>query len=251
MDGYWGKVSGGDFCEYNYARTYYVGELVSFSTACLNFPMVWSAYAYAKAYLYPTESLPKLLWLVIFLRTINLACAGSQHMTLRGNIADAQEATLAMTCFCYAFAFYCWGKNNEINRWVACSWGIISGCIELFSLTHINDPVPAGPIVNAVFVIYITFWSTSISNRFLATASWLFIFAEVFFFITDIRNGYCSTLHGYQLHSIGHVAGAISEWFDAMWLVALHFESQGKPIKVAWTRIGLPVIEHNYKNLNP
>ena len=82
MSGFWGPVDGADFCEYNYNKTYFAGELYCTITACTNFIIVGIALYQGYRY-YLRNDFPKVLLALMALRFINLCAAAGQHMVTK------------------------------------------------------------------------------------------------------------------------------------------------------------------------
>lgn len=261
MNGFWGEVSGADFCEYNYDTTFYVGEFFSTMTAMLTFVSLGVAYKYAAKSLFPQGEIPMVLRLMLLARATNLAFAASQHATLTLLTSNAQEATLAIGIWFMVYIFIRWGQPNEVPVQAVIIWGTSVGILQMFSVFKVTLPwnlgiVPWSPVTSLFALIYVSMIAKSVSTRFLVLSSGLFVVAEIFFGITDVQNGLCEQIHGYQLHSIGHLFGCGSEWCMAMWCFSLKLEFDDVPLTIDWNSWYIPyatiqIDESNLKLISP
>jgi len=260
MNGFWGEVTGADFCEYNYNTSFYVGEFFSTLTALLTFVALGLAYKYAMKSLFP-QGVPMTLAFMLLARAINLAFAASQHATLNSFASNAQEATLAIGIWFMVYIFIRWGQPNEVPVQAVIIWGASVGILQMFSVFKVILPwglgiVPWSPVTSLFALMYVSMMAQSVSTRFLVLSSGLFVVAEVFFGITDVQNGLCDYIHGYQLHSIGHLFGCGSEWCMAMWCFSLKLEFDNVPLSITWNKWYIPYAtiqsdESNSKLISP
>lgn len=254
LEGYWGTVSGADFCEYNYNVTTYVGEICSTFTALLNFVVLGVAYSYAAKVLFP-EGFPLVMEMMLLTRGVNLLCATCQHATLNSIASNAQEATLAVGIWFMVFVFFKWGHRNELPAYAVLVWGAAVGGLQMFTVFDIALPfglsnLPLSPIVSILALTYVSFVARSTSTRFLMFSAWTFVCAEFFFTLTAVPTGLCPYLHGYQLHSLGHIFGCMAEWCNAMWLFAIKLESDGVLVKISRDRLYIPYVAIQYDDAN-
>jgi len=228
MWGYWGTPDGFDFCERNYAVTYYIGELGCMMTNFVSLPIYFLLVWWTRR-LAPSGRLSPATYVYLAAAFLDMFTAGMSHGTLRQYWTLCQEVCLAITFLTFVLVM---AKRYQGCRFCLACVLISAGChiVELLlgvSMELADVPLTPwiGYIGNGVsgvimlcLVVRVLVRPADVIAKFFALQGLLLFFAFLSFGITDVHAGHCFSLPIW-LHEAGHLLGAVSDYMGCLTVI--------------------------------
>jgi len=249
MEGFWGPVTGADFCEFNYANSYYIGEFWDAITSLCIFPMLFIILHQVKKTGWSNSWVIMNWWLMF----IDVCCGSVQHVTMSWIPTRAQDAFLGGMTILWGLTFYKWhAENCELQREFITLIFLIYGASLLWSNVFVlpgSDVIgPLMPLMLLATLIYVTSVAKSTSSKLMMCYGWAFTVALSLFTITDRQMWMCDSWNlpvNFDLHCIGHLISGYSNWCIMVWLVVLYQENEEGEAYVDWYYI-FPILRAKY-----
>jgi len=239
LNGWWGNVTGFDFCERNYAATEYAGELWCCLTNFIALPIYFAFvfYVWSKG-----GRVTPLTYIFLVIAFADEFCAGMSHLTMKISWSQAQERFLGCTYICFLIMFLIRYKGQPVLKAILCllaAFQVFGGIVEAmddFALTKWmgdNDPLEAlvgtlalfvNPIGLVLLVAIGSYYKDFVSVAMGLNLAILTV-AFYIFGITDVYEHNCMDLPIW-LHEAGHMMGCLSDYISTVVLIALDPEVQ-------------------------
>lgn len=260
--GYWGPVTGFDFCERNYDTSYYVGEIGNTFTNWLSCPV----YVAMVLYLWrtaPSTQITPLTWVFLFVGFFDMFNAGMSHMTLQLEWTQAQETVLTLDIL-FGFLIVLTRYDGDLfSKIVACFVYFLYSCGEgynafLDNMEMFHGEKHIGPqpfnMWNYIFVIAtlcelvlllyaLCGRGDAVTRLFVGQA--VFINPAFFIFgLTAVSSGMCSSLPIW-LHEAGHLLGAVSDYLTLLMILSLDPELRKAGFRPGLAKGFFPFLVHD------
>jgi len=233
-EGYWGNVTGFDFCERNYDTTFYVGELWCVITNFIALPLFlgFVGFVWSKG-----GRITALTYFYLVVAALDEFCAGMSHLTLKMPWSQAQERCLGCTYIGFFVIFLLRYHRNNVCKaviLVLTGWFIFGGIVEALEDSFVSEwkgqagslPTLLGsmaPYINGVGLVVLLalgayfqdFACTVMGADLLVLAV-----AYTIFGATDVYHGNCLKLPIW-LHELGHLLGTLSDYLSTVVIIAL------------------------------
>lgn len=233
-EGFYGNVTGFDFCERNYYVTYYIGELWCSCTNFMSLPvyLIIAYYVRSKG----ARMLP-LTWFYIALAFADMFTAGMSHATLKVQWTSAQIAVLELM-YIFFFAVIFLRYHQDQSPWKICriiiltivALRVVEGALDVI-MGFEARPAWATGFGNFALISMLVGTVVSVAlardaiPRLLFLQVALLVPAFALFAITDVHSGNCLDLPAW-LHEFGHTAGAFADYFSLLVVIGLDSEVQ-------------------------
>jgi hypothetical protein len=230
QDGYWGPITGFDFCERNYVTSQYVGEMGCMMTNFISLPvyLIIAAYVYANG-----AKLAPLTYVYLVFAFFDMFSAGMSHGTLLMPWTHAQEWVLG-GCYLFFFIVMCIRYNEsrlcKVIILIMSGSRVVDGAIEVFmegfdsKFTGASPIVDflgrAVPIISIVGMVGLFIFGRDFVARLLACETLIIVPAFYIFGITEVNAKNCYDLPIW-LHEVGHLLGALSDYCAVVVVVGL------------------------------
>lgn len=237
--GYWGDVTGFDFCERNYDTSYYVGEFWNTWTNWISCPVYFAIvmYIWRSA---PEVKLTPLTWFYLTVGCLDMFCAGASHFTMRLFWTQKQEEVLTF-CFLTGFIVIVTRYHgdpltkflvllNNIAYFIQIGYGAYLDYLSEDHIDQFNYPNSYFTIMNLVtnfswfqgfmLALWVLAGRGDYYTRIFLGQS-LFITPAFFIFgITTVSAGECLSLPIW-LHELGHMLGAVDDFLALIMVLSL------------------------------
>jgi hypothetical protein len=197
QDGYWGPITGFDFCERNYVTSQYVGEMGCMMTNFISLPvyLIIAAYVYANG-----AKLAPLTYVYLVFAFFDMFSAGMSHGTLLMPWTHAQEWVLG-GCYLFFFIVMCIRYNEsrlcKVIILIMSGSRVVDGAIEVFmegfdsKFTGASPIVDflgrAVPIISIVGMVGLFIFGRDFVARLLACETLIIVPAFYIFGITEVN----------------------------------------------------------------
>lgn len=114
MSGFWGPVTGSDYCEPNYSETEFIGELANTLTA---FAMIFYLGA-AYFNLYKIQQNNSMIKLSFVINIVLIIVSTMAHIALKNWLYHVEKIVMVLMLTLWSFLFIIWHRNiHDLPKW--------------------------------------------------------------------------------------------------------------------------------------
>ena len=237
--GYWGPVTGFDFCERNYDISYHFGEFWNTWTNWMSLPVYLGVLCYLSRWDSPLK-LTALTKLYISAGFLDMFFAGMSHLTLRLFWTQIQEATLTV-CFLCGFVIIATRYDGcpvtkaavlfvTLSYLIQIGYGAMLDGLRTERARQEDHPESYVDVaINCAQVAFLALWvliGRGDTRTRVFIGQGLFMAPAFFIFgITAVSSGQCMALPIW-LHELGHFLGACNDYMSLVLIISLDPHAQ-------------------------